>query len=149
MSELQSTTLKLTLDDYWPPNANKTGGHHWSSLKKEKDKAFHHVMAAYMNTSPRVVFEGPVKVLVRREWGQRQRAMDDDNLWGAAKFLLDAIRAGNQNETRRRLEIIQDDDPDNITLKVEQQAGEKPKGEPRKLRTVIEITGQARDAVPE
>lgn len=148
--QTQATELRLILDDYWPANVNRTGGHHWRRVKQEKDRAYQHVAAAYLNSQPRVVFEGKVTVEIVREWGHRQRAMDKDNLYSAAKFLVDAIREANRDAETRRLAIIGDDTEEEIDLQVHQRASEeKDANGRRKLRTILSIHGEARDVVPE
>lgn len=139
----ESTLLRLTLDDYFPPTSNRTLGHHWARLLREKRRAFDQVYAAAAQARGLGVrFRGAVTVRITREWGPRQRALDTDNLHAGAKWLLDALRRPNGAEKARRLGIIESDTPAMCTLSVAQLAHPGPN---RRLRTTIEIEGHADD----
>lgn len=108
----KATTLRIELDGYWPPTPNDLDGLHWSRRKKLKDACAEWVRA-FCPPGPLPAFEGPVLMLIAREWGYRQRALDPDNLEGSVKFLIDVFRRPGENSERmRRLGVIEDDRPE-------------------------------------
>ncbi len=65
-------------------------------------------------------FDCPVNVHITRLWGKRQRAMDEDNLYGSCKDVIDALKKP-KGRTRQGHSVILDDDPSHVSLKVEQR----------------------------
>ena len=68
---------------------NKLMRMHYRARMKEFDRV--RDMIWYYGR-PFVTFNGPVDVQITRLWGTRQRAMDLDNLYGACKPLIDALK---------------------------------------------------------
>ena len=64
--------------------------------------------------------ESPVEVKITRYYGYRKRQMDEDNLYGACKALIDAIRVRNKGKSGG-LGIIKDDSPKHMKLDVQQK----------------------------
>lgn len=108
------------IPDYWPPSLNKTQRSHWSKLRKIKKRAMDllHVHAMAAGGVPK--FVGPVCVWLYRVVGYRGKLMDQDNLTGSVKPLIDAMRAHKPDSRQGGIGIIEDDDPDKLTLHVEQ-----------------------------
>ena len=67
-----------------------------------------------------VLIESPVNVKITRYYGYRKREMDEDNLYGACKALIDAIRVRNKGKSGG-LGIIEDDSPKHVSLDVRQE----------------------------
>jgi hypothetical protein len=116
---------ELTIPGYFPPSLNRTQMAHWSSVRRHKKRALEmvHIYGLQAGGLPR--FTGPVKVTVTRLWGKRQRAWDIDNLYGAVKPLVDALRAEHRNTMGKIVQgglgVIEDDDPAMLELVVEQR----------------------------
>ena len=71
---------------------------------------------------PLFEFEGQVDISIVRHYGYRKRAMDEDNLYGACKILLDVIRRPSPRSKKSTLALIKDDSPNIIrSLSVKQQ----------------------------
>src|SRR5690606_30995053 len=87
--------------DYFPPSPNRWARAHWSKVRRNKIDALSrvHLYALAAGGIPR--FEGPVKVQLTRIIGHRQRAWDRDNLIGAVKPLIDALRAPKEGRNRQ------------------------------------------------
>ncbi len=70
-------------------------------------------------------FEGQVDISIIRHYGYRKRAMDEDNLYGACKILLDILRKPSPRSKKSTLCLIKDDSPNTIrSLSVKQQKSE-------------------------
>ena len=70
-------------------------------------------------------FEGQVDISIVRHYGYRKRAMDEDNLYGACKILLDVLRRPSPRSKKSTLNLIEDDSPNTIrSLSVKQQKSE-------------------------
>jgi len=64
--------------------------------------------------------QSPCKVKIVRQYGYRKREMDEDNLYGACKSLIDALKVRKKNKDGG-LGIIEDDSPKHIELSVSQE----------------------------
>lgn len=136
----------LRIPGYFPPSLNQTQMAHWSSVRKHKKLALE-MLHIYGLASKQglPVFVGPVKLTITRLWGKRQRAWDIENLYGAVKPLIDAMRVekaagGRRDRGRGRqggLGIIEDDDPGMLDLRVHQMRN--PDSD--ELATLIQIKG--------
>ena len=98
---------------------------HWATLKREKNK-IKQLLAIY--GSPIETFEGKVDMLIEREYGRRNKALDPDNLYGATKLLIDCLRS-------QSIGAIVDDTPEILRLKVTQK-----KAEDGELKIRVSIT---------
>ena len=71
---------------------------------------------------PLVEFLHQVDISITRQYGYRKRAMDEDNLYGACKILLDALRHPSPRSKKHSLGLIKDDSPNTIrSLNVQQE----------------------------
>lgn len=71
---------------------------------------------------PIVFFDNQVDIEIIRQYGYRKRQMDEDNLYGACKIILDALRNPSPRSKKPSLGIIKDDSPNIIrTLSVKQE----------------------------
>lgn len=113
----------LLIPDWFPPSLNRTSGLHWAQARKHKKKAIEllAVYGAVTGGLPR--FEGRVMVQIVRLIGYRQRPYDKDNLHGAVKPLIDAMRREKPGTKEGGLGVIDDDDPDSIDLQLDQRKG--------------------------
>lgn len=143
-----SSTVIILLTHYFPPSLNRVGNH-WIYKKNEKKRAMDQLWAAchqQYGTVPR--FTGPVQVKIVRLWGYRQRELDEDNINGAVKPLIDAMRerrraGGNsKNNVQGGLGIIENDSPKFLSLTIEQYKHKVPEGCYGIECTHIEITGK-------
>lgn len=144
-----SDRWEVTLEEYFPPSLNQIAMAHWSVVRKHKSKAMQRLYIAAICGPGGVrrdlpVFDGPVKVTITRLWGNRQRALDQDNLIGAVKPLIDAMRSQKRGRNQREgfhtqggLGIIMDDSPAALALLVEQR-----KSDDGRLATHIIIEGR-------
>ena len=96
---------------------NKLMRMHYRVRMKEHDRV---MTLLWTYGRPLVEFNCPVHVHITRLWGSRQRAMDEDNLYGACKILIDALKKP-KGRSRKGLSVILDDDPSHVSLKVVQQ----------------------------
>ena len=94
---------------------------HYRTRAKEAEKVYN---LLWCYGRPFVEFDCPVHLHVVREWGKRQRAMDEDNLYGSCKMLIDALKKP-KGRSRKGLSIILDDDPSHVSLKVEQRKNDE------------------------
>jgi hypothetical protein len=138
----------LLIPDYFPPSLNHVAMAHWSKVRKHKKAAIErvHIYGLAAGGLPR--FVGPVAIRITRLYGKGQRRLDLDNLFGAVKPLVDALRDAKTTRNHRGtakqggLGIIADDDPKSMTLIVDQERN--PDGD--NLCTRIHITGDTDDA---
>jgi hypothetical protein len=110
---------------------NKLMRMHYRVRAKEFDRV-HDLLWAFGRPLPE--FLGPVNLTIHRRWGKRQRAMDTDNLYGACKLLIDALKKP-KGRSKKGLSVILDDDPSHVYLKVFQR-----KDEDNLRRVTIHIT---------
>lgn len=115
----------LLIPDYFPPSLNSAAsgfGQHWSKRRKPKLDAIDRVRIYAMAAGGAPRFSGPVEVGVRRLYQGRRRPMDTENLYGAAKPLIDALRKPKKayRGTEGGLGIIDDDDPGSLDLHCDQ-----------------------------
>lgn len=82
---------------------------HWGQRSKWK-RAIEANIQAYGD--PAVELTPKIELRITRFYGHRKRAFDKDNLYGACKPLIDAVRG---------FRIIPDDTPSHINLYVEQE----------------------------
>tara|TARA_R110002012_G_scaffold275915_2_gene462643 strand:- start:617 stop:901 length:285 start_codon:yes stop_codon:yes gene_type:complete len=68
--------------------------------------------------------KSPVNIEITRYYGYRKREMDEDNLYGACKALIDGLRIRNKGKSGG-LGIIEDDSPKHMTLDVKQKKSPK------------------------
>lgn len=128
--------FELVIPDYWPPSLNQTQMAHWSRNRKHKKQALDllHVYALQAAGGPLPVFKGPVRLTLVRLWGKRQRALDVDNLYGSVKPLVDAMRAAKRGRNGKVREgglgLIENDDPAQVALVVDQRKNDGGHGVP-------------------
>lgn len=119
----------LLIPDYFPPSLNATQRKHWGVIQRHKKAAVDKVHAFALANGGVPKFKGPVELTITRLIGHRQRRWDVDNLWGAVKPLVDALRESKQMANQRGrttqggLGIIAEDDPDALELYVGQRKG--------------------------
>lgn len=104
----------------------------WHFRKQAKHKE---TIAQYIAVLGRPLprFDGPVKVNIVREYGYRKRPYDTDNLYAAAKPILDALKTP-RGRTRHGLSIIDEDNPSVCCLTVTQR-----KSLDKSTRIVVEV----------
>jgi len=90
---------------------------HYRTRMREHDRVYN---LLWTYGRPLAEFKCPVNVHITRLWGKRQRGMDEDNLYGACKILIDALKKP-KGRSRKGLSVILDDDPSHVSLKVVQQ----------------------------
>lgn len=138
---------RLVLPGYFPPTLNNVVMAHWSTVRKHKKRAIENLHVACLLASGGggvPVFEGHVRVTITRWWGKGQRALEIENLYGAVKPLVDAMRAEKASRNQRGrarqggLGIIEDDDPKTLALTVFQERN--PHGD--ELATLIVVEGR-------
>jgi hypothetical protein len=69
---------------------------------------------------PIFLLKGPVDLTIIRRYGYRKREFDEDNLYGACKPLIDAMKVRKKNKDGG-LGIIKDDSPKHLNLMVTQE----------------------------
>ena len=82
---------------------------HWSQRKRWKKAIEAHILAFGTGL---IELEPKIDLKITRFYGYRKRAFDKDNLYGACKPLIDAIRD---------FKVIPDDTPNHINLYVDQE----------------------------
>jgi len=129
---------EMVIPDFWPVGLNKTLHAHWAIVCKHKRNAQFQLMV-YALEAGNPTFEGKCRVTITRRWGKGQRAMDDDNLWGSVKALVDGLRPpkGRGRHKQGGMGIITDDNPKHCKLIVQQH-----KSEDGTLSTHILIEGK-------
>lgn len=100
-----------------------------------KQKAWRERIEQYIFVlgSPLPKYECPVAVTITRFYGHRKRAYDTDNLYAAAKPILDALKAP-RGRSRHGLSVILEDNPEYCHLKVRQE-----KSKDKSTRILIEV----------
>ena len=91
----------------------------WFMQSKCKEEAMQ-LIAVYGRPTP--LFAEPVRMVIARQFGKRQRQLDTDNLYGGCKLLIDAMKAP-KGRSRRGLSIISEDNPKALDLTVIQFRG--------------------------
>ncbi len=120
---------------YWPASPNVR--QHWWDRHREVKKAADYIQAY---GCPLPEFKGKVKLLIVREYGYRQRALDPDNLVASVKPLIDALRVPKKkNEQKNRLGVIEDDRPEMFEGGAPDVQQRRAHG--KEKRTVIVVTG--------
>lgn len=116
----------LLIPGWFPPSLNGVNMAHWSTVRKHKAKALNLVYIHAVKAGGVPKFEGRVRLTIIRLIGKRGRKMDTENLYGAVKPLVDAMReqrsGRNQRGANRHggIGIFRDDNPDDLELIVEQ-----------------------------
>jgi len=86
----------------------------WFRQAKEKELAMT-MISIYGRPVPE--FVGPVRMVIARKYGKRQRPLDTDNLYGGCKLLIDAMKTP-KGRSRRGLSLISEDNPRALDLTV-------------------------------
>ena len=111
---------ECTIPDYDLISPNRLMRMHFAQRGKEHTKTVE--LLHIYSTSPMVEFSGEVDISITRQYGYRKRAMDEDNLYGACKILLDALRRPSPRSKKPSLGLIKDDSPNTIrSLSVKQE----------------------------
>ena len=100
---------QATIPDLDLISPNRLYRMHWSQRSRWKKSIEAHILAF---GSGIVELEPKITLKITRFYGYRKRAFDKDNLYGACKPLIDALRD---------FAIIPDDTPKHIDLYVEQE----------------------------
>ena len=107
---------------------------HFGQRGKLHEKATNLLMI--YGDKPLVEFPDQVDISITRQYGYRKRAMDEDNLYGACKILLDALRRPSPRSKKHSLGLIKDDSPNTIrSLSVKQE-----KSPDRTTRIIIRVS---------
>lgn len=93
----------------------------WFMQSKKKEEAMQ-LLAVYGRPTP--MFAEPVRMVIARQFGKRQRELDTDNLYGGCKLLIDAMKAP-KGRSKRGLSIICEDNPKALDLTVIQFRGQE------------------------
>jgi hypothetical protein len=104
----------------------------WHFRKQAKHKELIESWISVLG-APLPRFECPVKVRITREFGHRKRSYDTDNLYAAAKPILDALKAP-KGRSRTGLSVIMEDNPKVCQLTVEQR-----KSSDKSTRIIVEV----------
>lgn len=94
----------------------------WFRQAKEKELA---MMMISIYGRPIPEFSGPVRMVIARKYGKRQRPLDTDNLYGGCKLLIDAMKEP-KGRSRRGLSVITEDNPRALDLTVIQFKNTEP-----------------------
>ena len=125
---------ECTIPDYDLISPNRLMRMHFAQRNKEHVKVVD--LLSIYSKGPMVEFSGQVDISITRQYGYRKRAMDEDNLYGACKILLDAIRRPSPRSKKISLGLIKDDSPNIIkSLSVKQE-----KSKDKTTRIVVKIT---------
>lgn len=114
---------ELFITGYFPRSLNQTQDRHWSHRHKRKQRLVNLLTCMCLQSGGVPTFCGHVKMSITRLWGKRQRALDEENLWGAVKLLRDVMRERKRSGKgwAGGLGIIEDDGPKHCTLEVSQR----------------------------
>jgi hypothetical protein len=114
--------FSLLLPNYWPNNENVTRGRHWAKKHAEKKRAVELVYAYALADGGYPTFVGRVSLHLRRIYRGQGKPMDQDNLHGSVKPLVDAMRKRKKSGRgwQGGLGIFNDDDPTMLDLHVDQ-----------------------------
>lgn len=115
-------TWKCIIPGYDLISPNKLLRMQWFRQAKEKELAMT-MIGIYGRPLPS--FAGPVRMVIVRKYGKRQRALDTDNLYGGCKLLIDAMKAP-KGRSRRGLSLIAEDNPRALDLTVIQFKNSHP-----------------------
>lgn len=111
-------TYGIVLEGYRFESLNQMLRQHWSHRKRKREALWEQMQLAAKHPIP--TFTGKVRVVIIRQWGKRQRAMDPDNLVASCKMLIDCLKKP-KGRSRYGLGIIPDDSPADIELVVRQE----------------------------
>lgn len=109
---------QITLLEYRFESLNTMLRQHWSQRKRKREELWEQVQLAAPQPTPE--FTGRVRLIITRQWGKRQRALDPDNLVASCKMLIDCLKKP-KGRSRYGLGIIPDDSPGDIELVVRQE----------------------------
>jgi hypothetical protein len=112
------------------PSLNAYMRWHFRKQKKWRDQLEQYV---YVLGSPLPKFQCPVNVNIVRQYGFRKREYDTDNLYAAAKPILDVIKEP-KGRSRHGLGVIMEDNPRVCCLTVRQE-----KSSDKNTRIIIEV----------
>jgi hypothetical protein len=125
---------KCTIPEYDLISPNRLMRMHFSQRGKEHETAAN--LLAIYGDKPANEFLGQVDISIIRQYGYRKRAMDEDNLYGACKILLDALRHPSPRSKKHSLGLIKDDSPNIIrSLSVKQE-----KSKDKITRIVLQVS---------
>jgi hypothetical protein len=120
-----SVTLPLDM-----PSLNAYMRWHFRKQKSWRERIEQYI---FVLGSPLPKYECPVSVTITRFYGHRKRAYDTDNLYAAAKPILDALKSP-RGRSRHGLSVILEDNPEYCHLKVQQE-----KSKDKSTRIVVEV----------
>lgn len=124
---------ECTIPDYDLVSPNRLMRMHFA--QRNKEHALVVDLLSVYSSGPMVEFAGEVDISITRQYGYRKRAMDEDNLYGACKILLDALRRPSPRSRKISLGLIKDDSPNIIkSLAVTQE-----KSKDKTTRIVVRI----------
>lgn len=109
-------TWKCVIPGYDLISPNKLLRMKWFMQSKQKDQA---MMLVSIYGRPTPEFAGPVRMVIARMYGKRQRPLDTDNLYGGCKLLIDCMKAP-KGRSKRGLSVIAEDNPKALDLTVVQ-----------------------------
>ena len=112
------------------PSLNEYMRWHYRRQGKWRDMVEQYI---YVLGSPLPEFTTAVSVNITREYGYRKRPYDTDNLYAAAKPILDALKCP-RGRSRHGLSVIREDNPKWCKLTVTQR-----KSFDKATRIVIEV----------
>lgn len=99
------------------PSLNAYMRWHFRKQKKWREQLEQYI---YVLGQPLLKFQCPVKVEIVRQYGYRKRAYDTDNLYAAAKPILDVLKEP-RGRSRYGLGVILEDNPAYCSLSVSQE----------------------------
>jgi len=134
---------ELLIPDYFPRSLNRTQDRHWTHRHKRKQKLISLLTCTCIQHGGVPSFSGHVRMSIDRLWGKRQRALDEENLWGAVKLLRDVMRKRKRSGKgwAGGLGIIEDDGPKHCELTVGQRRNDIEKYRDQEC-TLIVIEGK-------
>ena len=115
------------------PSLNAYMRWHFRKQKKWREQLEQYI---YVLGQPLLKFQCPVKVEIVRQFGHRKRGYDTDNLYAAAKPILDVMKEP-RGRSRYGLGIILEDNPQYCSLVVRQE-----KSSDKNTRIVINVVAK-------